>query len=1338
MDSIVVIRPTDGKLVGKHVARGPDGKLKKTMFSGARSEWWQGTEIPVDSIYDLHRVIESLRSKSDRCVIRGAPLPGVDISRAHKRRTKHSRKDTNPPAYQDVGRRWMGIDIDNLPYDPEEFDPYGEPEEFFEWLCATISEDLEDVSLVYQFSTGAGIQEEGKRHNIIKVHLWFWLDRPYTCSEIKRWCQGINVAFEANLPAKPGEKVVQLIDTTPLQPVGILYTADPILEGVSSAVIRRVGLVDLGKEHATLKIPEGRQGSIAINSPLRLGRPVNAGLDLEDRLAMIGDGPGQMGFHPGFISVVGYYFWKHGAGADPDYIKGRIIDAALAREDDRPPGEVRSRLERLDDIVASIQGNQAFKEETGAFVREDEKPGPRETDLSRPYYPYPDIPNPIEGTGRQNKVIGAWFGEAIKRAALRRIELDGGEAPEIEIDEGVPNRLQITGPVGSGKTSTVERIIRESADAVLAGIEDAEEVSLNVYVASGLTDKAAETAEEIPGAIVLRGVAAPDPDLEDKAMCWRSDMASQVQASQGVLSAICRTCPFARECGYKKQAERVRELEDKPGVRVFTGPHEFLHYPSQVRGGWDIVVVDERYKAEGAKSVRPVRDIATGFDFSGYVFSPEKIEGDDSVVDERGRIKVDLDPELVNNAIVSVRRAIKGNEHRILGAIRDMKIAGRIENLDLKLARRIATFLDYAFENTKPFDEGGNPKFNARARDEEIIELISEATDSRLAFVARFFEALVDEWEAPREQSNTIRIEGGRLVLRGYKAPTKVPPRSPVLLLDATAKLHLNRKIWGADLEEAKINIENRVSATQVIRQSWTKASFLDESKGSWKLDEVARVINRYPHSFLAAPKAVREAIEPKLGETILTGHYANLRGLNAFSACKTGFVLCDPMVPPIAVLDLALSYGARDDVAYELPEYVDEIRRFRMRDPEEVETAICKVAESPVMEMYREILVDDEMLQAIGRVRGFWNERTVFILSNRPYDQTIDRVISWEEFLKGEANAKILTERSPNFIVDSPSWVVERFPDITKTPAIAATMLAQVREAGWAPSGWKAYKDRRNIFDVLSLSGQGSLLGPGNADLGAGWEYVTEEDEAVDPAKALFEAIKSEGWMPESPRAIIDRYGTKYGSEASIKRYLKRVKVFIKAYREYIISLSYELDPFTSPSNQTNSSPERGSTPLKPVFGRFSYRVEGQKRSSFGIYFAPNFGSIENRIRRELPGLASLFEVDLGEDDNAKAETMIRRTEQVAGQIAVVDERQPEVEATIRNVAPAIFEAIDGRETISVEEAIRRREERAAEFEARKLEEEMNADLAEEAIGEEADAGKAESFFDLTTAFSK
>ena len=117
MDSIIAIRPYDGSWVGKSLTRKPDGKLKKDMFSGAKSEWWTGVRHPVDDIDSLHAVLAKLEDLPDYCVIRGEPLDGIDISQRHKRRTKHVKRDDTPPSYMDYGRRWVGIDIDNMPYD---------------------------------------------------------------------------------------------------------------------------------------------------------------------------------------------------------------------------------------------------------------------------------------------------------------------------------------------------------------------------------------------------------------------------------------------------------------------------------------------------------------------------------------------------------------------------------------------------------------------------------------------------------------------------------------------------------------------------------------------------------------------------------------------------------------------------------------------------------------------------------------------------------------------------------------------------------------------------------------------------------------------------------------------------------------------------------------------------------------------------------------------------------------------------------------------------------------------------------------------------------------------
>lgn len=1322
-NAVTIIRPTDGSFVGKHVSHGPNGKLRKIAYAGSKAEWWMGREVPVGDIWDLHEVLQDLRGKPDHCVIRGAPLPGVDLSRAHKRRTKVSRKDTHPPAYRDVGRRWMGIDIDDFSYDPTEFDPYGEPEEFFEYMCRQISPDLEDVTVVYQFSTSAGIAQEGEKHNVAKVHLWFWLDRPYTSSEIKRWADGVNDMAQERFPAKPGEKTVQLIDTTPLHPVGILYTSDPHLECVSTSVVRRVGIVDLGKEEARLSIVE-QSAHKAINSANFRNSDGKIQGGFAFWVEKLKDLNGATGAHDLIVRAAMSFFNYAGSQADCSVARKAIRDAIQSWTDSVRRDELLERVEHgseLDDAFDSAQFIAQDDERKGHIPVAFRNEQVIEADLTKPHFDMEQNDSPEVVRAKQTAVLEKALGQAISTAvALKR-----GEETET-------TRIQITGPVGSGKTSTVEAIIRK-LDDVLAKIDPDGSIALNIYFAAGLTAKAAETAEEIPGAVVLRGVGSPDPELDDKkSMCWKPKVAQAVQSEGGDLKNICDACKFKFDCGYRKQIGTVRELEGKTGVRVFTGPHEFLHYPSQVKGGWDIVIVDERYKAEGNKEVFDPKTLLTPIDWTSFAYVPKDEDGapdEPRTVD--GRIKLRVEPEFVDAARRAVRKELIDNAHRILGAIRDLYVPGYLQRLDAKMAGKIAEAFRTVTQAMRPFKDDGSPKFDAGADDDAIIAEFEDIDTRKVRRVAKFFEKIAAEYESRREQSNTVRIEGGKIVLRGYRKPANVGKQTPVILLDATAHEELNRRIWG-EIEPVPINGENKAEVVQVLNTSWSKASFLDGKKGDRKQDEVANVINLFPGSFVAAPKAVREAIEPKLGETILTGHYANLRGLNAFSNCETGFLLCDPMVPPVAVLDLALAYGEKDREAYQLVEYAKQTRRFRMRDPERVEVAHQQpICSDPTLEMYRQILVEDEMLQAIGRVRAFWNERTIYILSNRVYDQTIDDVISWDEFRARVA----ATEIDADAVIDSPYWFTKAYPDVTTSRAKAGELLAALKMTGWGKvEGIQGFSRNGDRFDVIAKTADAR---PINIE---GWT-VDKAQEASEDGNLIVAILLKNGFVSTKPDWIVENSGGSVRSKATAKRQIAEISAELIR-----LTTDNQLVEYNKPnlSHELNSSPWFSVVPTddglapKIEFSKFRYRVKGQRGpASFGYVCGP-FDRQKNRIEEALGSLSVLEEVSSSQDANAEADDKITRAKQITRMTGITADRQAEVEAPIRNAAPEIFEAFDGLETISVAEAIRRQEERDASREAEKQYEEAQVDLVEEAIQAEADEKKATEFFDLTPAIKK
>jgi hypothetical protein len=101
---------------------------------------------------------------------------------------------------------------------------------------------------VVQLSSKAGLLSE------IRAHLWFWLDRPITDAEAKRWLKDTPV------------------DVSIYQPVAIHYTSSPVFEGVDDPVFERIAILPGRDEVAVPPLPEpARAGRLA--SPLTPPHP---------------------------------------------------------------------------------------------------------------------------------------------------------------------------------------------------------------------------------------------------------------------------------------------------------------------------------------------------------------------------------------------------------------------------------------------------------------------------------------------------------------------------------------------------------------------------------------------------------------------------------------------------------------------------------------------------------------------------------------------------------------------------------------------------------------------------------------------------------------------------------------------------------------------------------------------------------------------------------------------------------------------------------------------------------------------------------------------------------
>jgi len=141
---------------------GPD--LTKQNFSIGNS--FQVVEEQVSDLKSLSNVLQRLENDHTHTVIKGSLVEGQGrpVSR-------------NKETFTATPRQWCMIDIDSLAWDGDSRDQQA----MLSYAAQQLPVEFQNINFWYQFSSSMGIKSG------IKVHLWFWLDRPCSDVEMKEW-----------------------------------------------------------------------------------------------------------------------------------------------------------------------------------------------------------------------------------------------------------------------------------------------------------------------------------------------------------------------------------------------------------------------------------------------------------------------------------------------------------------------------------------------------------------------------------------------------------------------------------------------------------------------------------------------------------------------------------------------------------------------------------------------------------------------------------------------------------------------------------------------------------------------------------------------------------------------------------------------------------------------------------------------------------------------------------------------------------------------------------------------------------------------------------------------
>jgi len=172
--------------------------------------------VSVADLDSLVAILHSLEAEPTKTIIRGSPI--TDVNKVVSR-TKGQ--------FCSAKRQWCMVDIDSLAWDGSD-----DPKAMLSFAIQQLPSEFQSIDCWYHFSSSMGIKAG------IRVHLWFWLDRPCSDDEMKAWLSGYPV------------------DLRLFDPIQIHLTANPrFIDGATDPYPNRSGLFSAGSGVSTVPVP---------------------------------------------------------------------------------------------------------------------------------------------------------------------------------------------------------------------------------------------------------------------------------------------------------------------------------------------------------------------------------------------------------------------------------------------------------------------------------------------------------------------------------------------------------------------------------------------------------------------------------------------------------------------------------------------------------------------------------------------------------------------------------------------------------------------------------------------------------------------------------------------------------------------------------------------------------------------------------------------------------------------------------------------------------------------------------------------------------------------------
>jgi hypothetical protein len=237
-----------GRLAVKRITRRRDGSISKSHYDDVYL--WRFESGECGSLAAMAARLQLLATASRRCLVMGAPIDGLDLSRPQRRLWA----DPKIATLRALDRSWMPLDCDDgiVPAGYDGGDRLVDAALFVR-ECV-LPPEFRGVRMIAIPSASTGLQGDG----VARLKLFVLLDRLWPLGTMKAWALGAKVC-----DALP-------LDSAPIQAGQPIYTGRPIFIGMADPVPAHCRAIILPGESNTVSLVVDRYAAKATEIRARM------------------------------------------------------------------------------------------------------------------------------------------------------------------------------------------------------------------------------------------------------------------------------------------------------------------------------------------------------------------------------------------------------------------------------------------------------------------------------------------------------------------------------------------------------------------------------------------------------------------------------------------------------------------------------------------------------------------------------------------------------------------------------------------------------------------------------------------------------------------------------------------------------------------------------------------------------------------------------------------------------------------------------------------------------------------------------------------------------------